>query len=109
MQLIRYQREDGSVPLSDWLKKLPDKMAHVAILRRLDRLAQGNPGLTRPLRGGVCELKIDLGPGYRVYFARHGQTIVLLLCGGSKDTQVVDIAKAITYWEDWKDRSRSTP
>ena len=52
-------------------------------------------------------MKIDLGPGYRVYFAIHGQVIVVLLCGGDKGTQQADIVKAIGYWEDWKTRNRS--
>ncbi|WP_366143474.1 type II toxin-antitoxin system RelE/ParE family toxin [Rhodoferax sp.] len=75
-------KEDGSVPLTDWLSTLRDLQAKTAIRRRIDRFGAGNPGSSRSLRSGVSELKIDMGPGYRVYYALHGQTIVLLLCGG---------------------------
>jgi putative addiction module killer protein len=107
MEIIRYVKEDGSVPLSDWLSTLRDMQAKIAIRRRIDRFEDGNPGNTRALRNGVSELKIDMGPGYRVYYALHGRTIVLLLCGGDKGTQNSDIAKAVGFWEDWKTRNRS--
>ena len=107
MKILRYQKEDGSVPLSDWFSALRDMQAKIAIRRRLDRLAEGNPGNTRALHSGVHELKIDMGPGYRVYYAHHGQAIILLLCGGDKGSQQIDIAKAIDYWGDWKTRNRS--
>jgi len=107
MEIIRYMKEDGSVPLSDWLSTLRDMQAKTAIRRRIDRFGAGNPGNTRYLRNGVSELKIDMGPGYRVYYALNGQTIVLLLCGGDKGTQVADIAKAVGFWENWKNLNRS--
>lgn len=107
MEVIRYMKEDGSVPLSEWLSTLRDLQAKIAIRRRIDRFGTGNPGNTRALRGGVSEMKIDMGLGYRVYFALNGKTIVLLLCGGDKGTQETDIAKAIGYWADWKNRNRS--
>jgi len=107
MESIRYMKEDGSVPLSDWLSTLRDLQAKTAIRRRIDRFGAGNPGNTRYLRNGVSELKIDMGPGYRVYYALNGQTIVLLLCGGDKGTQVADIAKAVGFWENWKNLNRS--
>lgn len=107
MEIIRYMKEDGSVPFSDWLSTLRDMQAKTAIRRCIDRFGAGNPGSTRSLRNGVSELKIDMGPGYRLYYALHGQTIVLLLCGEDKGTQKVDIANAVGYWEDWKTRNRS--
>ena len=67
----------------------------------------GEIARTRITIKGVSELKIDMGPGYRVYFALHGQTIVLLLCGGDKGAEDADIAKAVGYWENWKTRNRS--
>ena len=106
MEIIRYVKEDGSVPFAQWLSSLRDLQAEVAVRRRIDRFIAGNPGTTSSLRAGVNELKVDVGPGYRVYFARHGTTVVLLLCGGNKGTQEADIAKAIGYWEDWKTRNR---
>jgi len=78
-----------------WFDALRDREARIRIQVRIDRLAMGNPGHHRVLTGGVCEMKIDHGPGYRVYYARHGQAWVLLLCGGSKKTQKADIDVAL--------------
>ena len=77
-----------------WFESLRDQEARLRILVRIDRLAFGNPGQHRVLAGGVCELKIDHGPGYRVYFTRRGDACVLLLCGGNKATQRADIKAA---------------
>ena len=84
---------------------LPDLRARTAVLRRIDRLADGNFGEHRFLDAGVSELKIDVGPGYRVYYAQEGKTVVLLLCAGSKRTQQKDIARAVEYWNDHQARS----
>ncbi len=78
-----------------WIDALRDREARIRIQVRIDRLAMGNPGGHRVLTGGVCEMKIDHGPGYRVYYARHGQAWVLLLCGGSRKTQKADIDVAL--------------
>lgn len=78
-----------------WFAALRDREARIRIQVRIDRLAMGNPGQHRVLTGGVCEMKIDHGPGYRVYYARRGQAWVLLLCGGSKKTQNADIDVAL--------------
>ncbi len=80
---------------ADWLKGLRDRAAAVRIAIRIDRLALGNPGLYRNLTGGVSEMKIDYGPGYRVYFTDRAGEIVVLLCGGDKKSQNADIAAAI--------------
>lgn len=77
-----------------WISKLKDRAGLARIRIRLDRLALGNPGQTRNLKGGVSELKIDFGPGYRVYFTERAGEIVILLCGGSKKTQEEDVAQA---------------
>lgn len=74
-----------------WLRGLRDERAFARIVRRLDRLAEGNPGDAKSIGDGVSELRIDHGPGYRVYFTRRSEAIVLLLCGGDKDNQVRDI------------------
>ncbi|HEX7728009.1 MAG TPA: type II toxin-antitoxin system RelE/ParE family toxin [Terracidiphilus sp.] len=79
-----------------WLHGLRDRQAKRIILIRLERLALGNPGDTKPVGSGVTELRILHGPGYRVYFVRRGKTLVILLCGGDKSTQAVDIARAKT-------------
>ena len=79
----------------DWLVSLRDRQARMRIQARIDRLAFGNPGQHRVLTGGVCEMKIDSGPGYRVYFTRHGDAWVVLLCGGDKASQRADIKAAL--------------
>ena len=78
----------------DWLTALSDRRAAARIQARLDRLALGNPGDVKPVGEGVSEMRIDYGPGYRVYFTRRGVLLVLLLCGGDKSTQAKDIAQA---------------
>jgi putative addiction module killer protein len=77
-----------------WLKKLKDKMGKALIRKRIDRLAGGNPGDAEPVGEGCSELRIDYGPGYRVYFKDTAKDIILLLCGGDKSTQQKDIEKA---------------
>ncbi len=78
----------------DWLHALRDNRARVRIVRRIDRLRFGNFGDARSVGEGVSELRVDYGPGYRVYFTRFGPTLVLLLCGGDKGSQSRDIANA---------------
>lgn len=78
-----------------WIDGLRDQAGRARVLMRVDRLIHGNPGDHRNLSEGVSELKIDMGPGYRVYYARRGDQLLLLLGGGSKATQAKDIAKAL--------------
>lgn len=85
-----------------WLRKLKDIRAKARILRRLDRLAQGNPGDVRPIGKGLSELRIDVGPGYRVYYLQDADTLILLLCGGDKSSQQKDIDKAHDLAEQWR-------
>jgi len=77
-----------------WFSRLRDHRAKARITLRIRRLSLGNPGDVKPVGGGVSELRIDVGPGYRVYFVRCGQSIIVLLAGGDKSTQQKDIAKA---------------
>ena len=79
----------------DWIDSLKDRSGRARILMRVDRLIHGNPGNHRNLTDGVSELKIDAGPGYRVYYASRGEMLLLLLLGGDKSSQTQDIAKAI--------------
>jgi putative addiction module killer protein len=86
-----------------WRSGLKDRMALARINARVRRLADGNPGDTKLLREGVSELRIDHGPGYRVYFTRRGPVVLVLLVGGDKRTQDADIERAITMAKEWKD------
>lgn len=89
-----------------WLEALKDVRAKAQIQARLVRVAAGNFGDCKPLRDGVQELRIDYGPGYRVYLSKQGPILVLLLCGGDKANQSRDIERAIEYLKDWKERGK---
>jgi putative addiction module killer protein len=86
-----------------WFSRLKDKRAVAKIGARIDRLAAGNPGDVKPIGNGLSEMRIDYGPGYRVYYMQRGQIVIILLCGGDKSTQDRDIAQAKDLAEDWKD------
>lgn len=94
-------RETGQ--FSEWISGLRDGQARIRIVRRLDRLAAGNPGDVKPVGEGVSEMRIDYGPGYRVYFVQRGAVLVLLLCGGDKKTQDRDIGIAKALARNWKE------
>jgi len=100
----QYQTADGRVPVSEWLDGLRDPRARARIVARLDRLSAGLLGDWSGVGESVCELRIDYGPGYRVYYAQDGKALILLLCGGDKRTQAKDIEKAHDYWKDYKVR-----
>lgn len=106
VKIEQYQDEDGGIPFRAWFGKLRDVVAKAAIANRIDRLALGNFGSCRDVGNGVSELKVDVGPGYRVYVAHHGEKLVILLCGGNKSTQAKDIELARKYWADWKRRHK---
>ena len=90
--------------MTDWLVSLRDKQAQAKLRIRLKRLEAGRFGDCEAVGDGVFELRERLGAGYRVYFGRHGHTVVILLCAGSKKTQTADIRAAKAYWADWKRR-----
>ncbi len=96
-----YQTESGVCPFEDWLGALKDHKAVAAVRARIARARAGNLGYCRPVGERISEMKIDLGPGYRVYFGEVGRTIVLLLCGGDKRSQDKDIKAAKRYWADY--------
>ena len=85
-----------------WLRNLPDRQARARILARVRRLSLGNPGDVKPIGGGLSEMRIKHGPGYRIYFMQRGPVVVILLCGGDKHTQKQDIALAKTIARQWK-------
>jgi putative addiction module killer protein len=101
-EIRHYLTINGKDPYFDWLRSLRDTLARIAISRRINRLESGHFGDHKFCRDGVWELRVDVGAGYRVYYALAGKTIVLLLCGGDKQTQDVDIHRACEYWRDWQ-------
>lgn len=103
-EVRRYMTPNGVDVFGTWLLSLRDEKAKARIRARITRLSLGNFGDCKALREGVSELRIDHGPGYRVYFARVGEMIVLLLAGGDKATQRADIAHAVQNLHDFKRR-----
>jgi putative addiction module killer protein len=106
-EIRRYLTVDGRVPFAEWLDSLRDARAVSKINIRIKRVSLGNLGDCEPIGEGVYELRINYGPGYRIYFGQIGTTIVLLLCGGDKSTQTQDIRKAKEYWQDYGKRKNS--
>ena len=106
MDIRIYKDSEGNKPFDEWLLSLKDAKARASIRARLERVRAGNFGDCKPLRDGVQELRIDLGPGYRVYLSRQGTVLVLLLCGSDKSDQDRAIRQAIDYLNDWKERGR---
>jgi putative addiction module killer protein len=102
-----YRTPDRREPFNLWLDRLRDVRAIQKIQARIARVRLGNLGQTRSVGEGVQELKIDYGPGYRVYFGQGGQTLVILLCGGDKSTQTADIRTAKHYWAQYKQENRN--
>jgi len=90
-----------SATFDQWLKRLRDRRAAMRITTRIDRLAVGNPGDVEPIGNGLSELRIDYGPGYRVYYLEQGMMLILILCAGTKQTQRKDIAKAKRLAKEW--------
>lgn len=100
-QILVYADALGQEPFSQWLTSLRDTVGRKRILSRLRRLEQGNYGDCKALGGGVYELRLFFGPGYRVYFGENGPKLVILLCGGDKSTQSRDITTAQEYWKEY--------
>jgi putative addiction module killer protein len=98
--LRHYQTANARDPFGEWMKGLRGDRIHGIILTRLDRVEQGNFGNCEPVGAGVLELKIDVGPGYRVYFGVDGEDVILL-GGGTKGTQSSDMKKAKEYWREY--------
>jgi putative addiction module killer protein len=89
-----------------WLRRLRDRNARLKITARMLRLASGNPGDVKPIGEGLSEVRVNYGPGYRIYYMRRGPVIIILLWGGDKSTQQQDIAKAKLLASEWKDEQR---
>ena len=95
-----YVAENGKAPFSIWFASLKDSRVRAAIRIRIGRIRLGNFGDCKPVGDGVYELRIAFGPGYRVYYGRKGNRLVILLCGGHKGSQKRDVTKAKQYWVD---------
>ena len=104
--LIVYEQDQGQRPFEKWLDNLRDKQAQTRIARRIRQVQNGTLGDSKPVGEGVLELRIDVGAGYRIYCGRHGEALVILLCGGDKASQSKDIERAKEFWADWKRRQR---
>lgn len=102
-EVLIYATPDGREPFTEWVSFLRDENARAKIKIRL-RIEQGNLGDYQSVREGVCELRIDYGPGYRVYFGQVSTIILVILSGGDKSRQDKDIATALDYWAEYKER-----
>lgn len=105
-EIRRYRTTASEEPFTEWLSELRDRQARARILARLERLEVGNFGDCKFLRDGVSELRVDWGPGYRVYFGRDGLSVVVLLCGGDKRKQSADIKTAVALWQEYGNRRK---
>ncbi len=106
-EITIYITVDGEEPFTKWLEGLSDKRARAKIRTKIDRVSLGNLGDYKSVGKGVVELRVDYGPGYRIYCGLEGQTLVILLCGGDKDSQDKDIQQAQTYWADYRSRENA--
>ncbi len=104
IELRHYRTGKGRDPFGEWLSGLRDINARARIEVRLTRLERGLFGDCEPIGDGLSELRVDWGPGYRIYFRREGRTLILLLCGGDKRTQSKDIRDAKRFWKDHQAR-----
>src|SRR5205823_4494612 len=105
MELRRYLTVSGKDVFGNWIADVDDPRAKAKIAARLARMEVNNFGDSRAVGDGVWELRIDWGPGYRIYYAMATSSIVVLLCGGDKRKQTTDIARAKAYWKDYKRRT----
>ncbi len=96
-EIRNYVTDHGKEPFEEWLCDIKDKIVRARIRHRLDRLMVGYYGDYKYIGGGICELRLKFGPGYRIYFCEEGQATIVLLCGGDKSTQIVDILRAQRY------------
>jgi putative addiction module killer protein len=107
IELLDYLDSSGRRPIRRWLDRL-DPVTRARVARALVQLSLGNLSDVKSVGGGVLERRLDFGPGYRLYFGRDGETLIILLAGGTKNRQQHDIETAHRYWEDYKRRKRGT-
>jgi len=103
IKVILYELPSGKIPYKEWFLEF-DEQEKAIFTKRINRVVLGNFGDCKPIKSakGIWELVIDYGPGYRIYFAKEKQTIVILLCAGEKKSQQRDIEKAKKYWQDYR-------
>ena len=104
-EIIHYLDANENDLYQDWLDSLRDRIAKIAIIRRVARVEAGLFGDCKPLRDGICELRIDVGAGYCVYYAQVGNRVILLTSGGDKKSQSRDIDRAVQFLQDWEQRN----
>lgn len=100
-EILKYLTEKGKEPYSEWINSFKDKTIKARISKRILSIGDGNFGDHKYLSDGVYELRCHFGSGYRIYYGKDGDKIILLLCGGDKSTQVKDVIKAKEYWQDY--------
>lgn len=104
IEVREYIAPNGTALFSEWLKDLRDQQTRARILTRLNRIRLGNFGNCKLLGDSLFELRMTFGPGYRVYYGREGERMILILCGGDKSTQDKDIERAKAAWTDYRSR-----
>ncbi len=104
-EILHYLDESGIDMYQDWLDSLRDRVAKVAIIKRVARMEVGLFGDCKSLREGILEIRIDVGAGYRVYYAHVGNQVILLASGGDKKSQSRDIERAVKLLKDWEERN----
>jgi putative addiction module killer protein len=107
VEILEYLNADGGSPFRDWFDAL-DAIAAAKITVAISRIRLGNLSNVKGVGGGVQEYRVDFGPGYRIYFGRDGETLVILLSGGTKKRQQADIATAQARWTDYRRRKKGT-
>jgi len=105
--VLHYLTALGRCPFQEWIESVNSRAVKAAVAARINRIRSGTLGDWKVVGDGVFELRFDLGPGYRVYFGRDGQTVVILLAGGEKRSQESDIKRAKGYWSDYEKRTKS--
>lgn len=105
IDIIIYQDNRGREPVTTWLESFKDKTIARRIRNRIENLSLGLAGDSKSLGAGLFELRFQFGPGYRLYYAKDGEKIIVLLCGGDKGTQKKDIEKARGFYEDYKEKN----
>ena len=106
IKITLLETENGLCPFDEWFRSIKDRKTQTRILARIDRLQNGNFGDWKGVGNGVFELRLSYGSGYRIYFAREGDRIIVLLAGGDKNTQGRDINYATELWKKYKNETQ---